>query len=235
MKKTYFLFISIFLTGFAFGQVTISHDYYPGVVQNGLVVNEALDTYGHNVYMHCTNDSGVSKNYKFRRVIVSSSTSFTDQFCDDNLCYSCSGPDWTSPSPMTVAAGDSTIMKPVLNFLDGGTALIRYYVLDNGNGDAIIDSVDLNVSSSVGYEEIDISMSAYPNPAAEDFYIDFAGNEGMNFQVVVYNVLGAEVMHKTIVNGVNKLNVENLNNGVYFYSITSNSDIIETKKLVVRH
>lgn len=235
MKHTYLLLVAFFFAGFSFGQVVIHLDSDPQTTQNGQVVNEIVESYGHNVYMHCLNSSGVAANYKFRRLILSQSTSFTDQFCDNNLCFSCTGSDYTTPASVSVAAGDSTIMKPVLNFSDGGTAVIRYYVLDADNGDAIIDSVDVNATSVVGVEDIEISMSAYPNPASDEFFINFTGNEGLTYNLVVYNVLGEEVMKRKVVNGVNTLNVADLKNGVYFYSITNNNDIIETKKLIVRH
>ena len=185
--------------------------------------------------MHVVNTSGATQDYKFRRVILSQSATFNDQFCDNSLCYPCSGTDYTTPASVNVPAGDSSIMKPVLNFTDGGTAVIRYYVLDANNGDAALDSVDINISSVMGVEEVDISFTSYPNPANQDLFVKFQGNEGMNFQLVIYNVLGEEVMTKSIVNGTNKINVAHLNNGVYFYSIVTNNEIIETKKLIVRH
>jgi len=37
-----------------------------------------------------------------------------------------------------------------------------------------------------------------------------------------------------LINGKNTLNIENLNPGVYFYSIKRNGNVIETKKLIVR-
>lgn len=235
MKNTYFLVIAFLFSGFAFSQVDIHYDSDPGTMINGTTQNIQVDYYGYNIYMHATNTSGAAANWKFRRIILNSSATFSDQLCDNNLCFSCSGNDYTTPSPVAVPAGDSSLFKPVLNFLDGGTATIRYIILDADNSDAPIDSVDFAINSSVGIEEIDISLSAYPNPASDDFFINFSGNEGMNFNVVMYNVLGEEVMRRTVVNGVNKLNVADLNNGVYFYSITNNNEIIETKKLIVKH
>ena len=235
MKNLYALIITVCFGSISFSQVEIHLDSDPATVQNGQSVNVSVDHYGYNVYMHCVNTSSSSMDYNFRRVIMSSTGSFTDQFCNSSLCFNCSGPDWTSPAVQTVAAADSTIMKPVINYSGGGTALLRYYVLDANNGDQIIDSVDINITSTVGIEEVDISFSSYPNPASGDFFIKFSGNEGMDFNVVVYNVLGAEVMKRNLSNGTNKLNVASLNNGVYFYSIVTGNEIIETKKLIVRH
>ncbi|MBD3636167.1 MAG: T9SS type A sorting domain-containing protein [Crocinitomicaceae bacterium] len=235
MKQTYFLLIAMFFSGFVFGQVEFHLDSDPQISQNGQTINLDVDYYGYTLYMHCLNTSGVTQGYKFRRVIESQSATFTDQFCDDNLCYSCSGTDWVSPAPVTVVAGDSTLFKPIYNFTDGGTATIKYYALDVNNGDQIIDSVTIQINSSVGIEEVDVSFTAYPNPVADNFFINFNGNEGLTFNLVIYNLVGEEVLKSTLTNGTNKLSLASLNNGVYFYSIVTNDDIIETKKIIVRH
>lgn len=241
MKNAYLIVVSIFLTGFAFGQsVHIHMDDDPLTAINGTTQNETVDHTQYNVYMHVTNISGSTMNWKFRRTIISESgASYTDQFCDDQICYNCDTyPTWTTSSQAitTKANGDSSIFKPIVNFTGGGTALIRYYVLDADNNDAPIDSVDINYSSVMSVdEEIDIAFTSYPNPASDDFFINFNGNDGVNFNLVVYNLVGEEVLKRNLINGTNKINVENLNSGVYFYSIVTSGEIIETKKLVVRH
>ncbi|UKN00884.1 T9SS type A sorting domain-containing protein [Paracrocinitomix mangrovi] len=237
MQKIYSLIIGCFAFSLgAVAQVEIHMDNDPGTNYNGQNVPLTIGYQDYTIYMHAVNTSGAAANYNFRRVIMSSTATFTDQFCDNQLCYVTSGNDWTTPQSNAIPAADSSLMKPLLNFTGGGDLHLRYYVLDADNGDAAIDSVDFTITSTVGIEEkIDISLSAYPNPANDEFFINFNGNEGKEFQLVVYNVVGAEVMKKTLVNGLNKLNVEDLNNGVYFYSIVNNNDIIETKKLLVRH
>ena len=234
MKHAYILFLATFISAISFGQI-IHYDNNPGVMENGQTINLNVDQYGYSVYMHCVNNTGSTVSWKFRRVILNSSTTFTDQFCDNNLCYSCSGTDYTTGDTVNVYDGDSTLMKPVLNFSDGGTASIRYYVLDAYNGDMVIDSVDVDVVSTVGINEVEIAFSAYPNPAADNFFINFQGNEGMIFNLVIYNLVGEEVLKRNISNGTNKISIDDLNNGVYFYSIVTNNEILETKKLIVRH
>ena len=62
-------------------------------------------------------------------------------------------------------------MKPTFNFLNGGgTALVRYYVLDVNENP--IDSVDVSVTCTVGIDEGEISILTYPNPTKESILVD---------------------------------------------------------------
>ena len=81
--------------------------------------------------------------------------------------------------------------------------------------------------------QVDLEYSVYPNPASDLLNINVS-NVGSNDMIVVYNILGEEVKNETLSNGLNVLSVSDLNNGVYFYSIVRNNEIVETKKLVVR-
>ena len=233
MNRFYTLIFCLFSTVLTFGQV-VHLDSEPLVSQNGQTIDLVIDYDYYSVYMHCLNTSGATVNWKFRRVIINESVAFNDQFCDDNLCYNCSGSDWTSGQMTTVVAGDSTIMKPIFTFSAGGTALIRYYILDADNGDAILDSVDLNITSLMGVAELQTKINAFPNPVSETFYIEIQnGNKGNN-EVLFYNLIGEKVKSVSLSEGLNSISTESMNNGVYFYTIMKNNKAIETKKLVVR-
>ena len=117
---------------------------------------------------------------KFRRVIISSTASFLDQFCDNWLCYSCSGSDWTTPASTTLQPGDSSIMKPQLEFTTAGTALIRYYIIDEN--DNPIDSVDLDINCTLSDNKIEnnLKYQISPNPANSEVLISLNGVENFN-------------------------------------------------------
>lgn len=236
MIKIYTLFSLILVTALSQAQVAIIMVDDPGNTYNGTVVPIVTNSASKTVYMKCKNISGAAFEMKFRRVIMSSTATFTDQFCDNVLCYPLAGQgnDWTAPNPNPISDTDTSDMKPIYDFTGGGDIYIRYYVLDGSNGDAVIDSIDFEISSALGYEESSIEVSSFPNPASDVFNIELGAN-GSTSQVIMYNVIGKEVMRKTLANGLNTLDVKELNNGVYFYSILNKNDIIETKKLVVRH
>jgi hypothetical protein len=166
---------------------------------------------------------------------MNNTSTFTDQFCDNQLCYplASQGNDWTTPSGATIAAGDTSDMKPLIDFTAGGELYLRYYVIDGGT-DIVLDSVDVHFTSGLGYEEVSYEISAYPNPAADVFTID-AETNGNILNVKMFNVLGEQVYSENLIEGINKIDVTSFQNGIYFYSIINGTDVIETKKLVVRH
>lgn len=227
------VFISLFSGNECFGQVDLHSDSDPGTTLNGTVVNLNIDQFGYTVYMQCVNTSGVAANYKFRRLILSQSTTFTDQFCDNNLCYPCSGTDYITPNPVSVPSNDSSLFKPIFNFSNGGTALIRYYVLDADNNDAAIDSVDFNINSTVGLEEEEISLSTYPNPVSDVLFVELNSSENGFHVITVNDLLGNMVLQSTISEGLNEFQLSSLQNGIYICTISTENKILKTEKFIL--
>ena len=92
MRHFIISFIFILISVSSIGQFDILWDDDPGVTYNGQTVTILKDYAGFDVYMHCQNNSSSAQDIKFRRVVLSSNdTLFNDQFCDNNLCYSCFG------------------------------------------------------------------------------------------------------------------------------------------------
>lgn len=236
MTKNYFLSLVAFLPFLSYGQVEFHLDGDPGVLYNGdTIVVVSTETNVHED-LRVVNASAVTQGYKWRRKIISSTSgSYTDQLCDDQLCFDCVGDPWTRPAYMNITAGDSTLFQPKLNSGGiSGTAHYRYYVLNSSM--IILDSVDVIFTTSVGIADAKkIEYKAYPNPASETFNLVLTSTQGSNVQIVIYNVIGSEVVRKNIVNGMNTISIETLDNGIYFYSILVNNEITETKKLIVRH
>ena len=77
----------------------------------------------------------------------------------------------------------------------------------------------------------------YPNPATNYANLDFNLTPSVkNAKVRVINLLGSVVKEANIENGTNqlKLDVSDLDNGVYFYSVLINGETYKTRKLVIR-
>lgn len=90
-----------------------------------------------------------------------------------------------------------------------------------------------------GAEEIsnvESFSNAYPTPANDVVNFDYRFNEGVNSAMVaVYNMMGQEVLRSDIsgMSGKLSLNVSDLADGVYFYSLVVNGKVEKSSKLVV--
>ena len=114
--KYYITSLVLFFCLVSHSQFDILWDDDPGNIYNYQTINISKDYGGFDVYMHCQNTSMASQEIKFGRIVLSSFSSFSDQFCDNNLCFPVFGNDWISPSSSIISAGDSSIMKPTFNF-----------------------------------------------------------------------------------------------------------------------
>jgi hypothetical protein len=236
--KNHLTIIFIFLISISFAQseIEIHLDSDPGVNYNGQTILDTSTTPSFNVYMRVVNKTNADLEVLFRRVIKSSDVDFYDQFCDQNLCHSCSGQDWTSPSetPIQISPNDSSLMKPQGTFLDEGTATIRYYIIDNSNAE-ILDSVDLSITynSVTGNQITQISnIVEYPNPANQLFNVDVQSEN--NLKLILFSITGKKIYETQLYQGNNQLNLDNLNSGMYLYSILSGEETIKTKRLIVK-
>ena len=78
------------------------------------------------------------------------------------------------------------------------------------------------------------TISAYPTPATD--IINFDYNVDGNAMVVIYNMMGQEVMRNEIAgqNGTLSMNVSDLSGGVYFYSLVINGKTEKSSKIIVK-
>lgn len=80
-------------------------------------------------------------------------------------------------------------------------------------------------------------FNAYPTPATDVVYFDYDFNGNVNSAaVVIYNMMGQEMMRSEIngQSGKHSMNVSNLNDGIYFYSLVINGQTYKSNKIVVR-
>ena len=149
------------------------------------------------------------------------------------MCYPCFGNDWTSPASTVLNVGDSSTMKPTLNFSNGaGTAEIRYYILDAS--DQPIDSVDVNITCTVGIDEVSsIIKNIYPNPTSEIVTIENSSISAMALEI--YNNQGILIQNRILTPGLNNLNVVSFPSGNYSLNIFKQGQFISSKRLVIQH
>jgi len=232
MKKIYTILSVLLISSSLFAQVEITNDSDNSAIVNGSTVIVSGDEALTSAHLHIKNISGSSIDFRWKRTVISTDiTSLSDQICDDDACFVCNGTTWTGSNILTVANSESTTFLPKIYTNNGGNAHLRYYVLDGGNNDAIIDSVDVKFTTFVSLSDNKVDFSVYPNPVNNVLNVSISEN---NTSISIFDIVGKNVAEMNLVNGKNTLNIENLNPGVYFYSIKRNGNVIETKKLIVK-
>ncbi len=79
------------------------------------------------------------------------------------------------------------------------------------------------------------NASIYPNPSSGELIITITSNSSNeDFTLILLSPSGKIVRSETIVNGVNKLNISDLLNGVYLLRIENGLEILRTKLIVMK-
>ena len=89
----------------------------------------------------------------------------------------------------------------------------------------------------VGVNNIDFknNINVYPNPAQTDLFIN-SNNITGNMNVKLYSITGKLLIEENMEASItNKINVSNLQDGIYMLSITGNNDKNATIKVVITH
>lgn len=73
-------------------------------------------------------------------------------------------------------------------------------------------------------------VKLYPNPSTNEVYVETGSYS--NCELQMYDVVGKLVIAKTI-NGKERLDVNQLSNGIYIYQIRNNEVILKTDKLII--
>ncbi len=189
------------------------------------------------------NSDSVSHTYKCRRTIFTVASDDSTQFCWGGLCY-----NWNtnlSSVSLAIAPGDTVdfaafgfhaIFRSKLSTI---TRYVHYQFYDiSTTSDST--GVTLKYNSTVGVDELDkiggSISNAYPNPANEVVSMKYDINEySQKGKIVFYDMVGKSVKEIALNDkkGTAKINVDDLNSGVYFYSFVVDGKAISTKKLVV--
>ena len=75
-----------------------------------------------------------------------------------------------------------------------------------------------------------VRFLVYPNPVSNELFISFPTNFS-EAKICLYNTLGQIILEKDIQNTNTSLSLQNINLGIYFYKIKSNS-FTQTGKII---
>jgi len=122
-----------------------------------------------------------------------------------------------------------------------GTSTIKYTFYNIDNTDQRVEVVVRYWASPQNIAEEAMNGGSisdiYPNPANSFINFDYLLTLKVNTaKVRIYNLLGATIKETVLERGTHnlKLDVFDLDNGIYFYSIVINGVIYQTKKFVIQ-
>ncbi len=242
MKNSYlYLLFTVFFSSAAFGQsIEIHHDGVVVTSPNDVVDGDVGGTYFFQGY-YIVNISESSLNLSWQRKAEFAENCLNDQVCTDESCYTPfdDGAIFNSPEPVTILPGDSTYFKVGASSIEFACCAIHKYYLTAGLG-ALQDSITVKfrigeTECFLGLEEdLTQDIKVYPNPASSELTILLNSYDSQS-ELKIYSILGEEVLSSKISSGKNEVNIENLANGIYFYTVTEQGHLIESKKLVIKH
>lgn len=124
------------------------------------------------------------------------------------------------------------------NPIEGCSMKVQYSFYVNEGDEPVVITIyfEYNTVSVEDYSDARIFSNAYPNPAKNMVSFDY--NMPSNTQsasVAIYNMMGQEVVRQELKLGDSRanINVSDLTDGVYFYSLIVNNQAVKTSKLVV--
>lgn len=88
-------------------------------------------------------------------------------------------------------------------------------------------------SAAISSATSEVVVNAYPNPAINNLTVSATGISE-SFVVRLTDVLG-KVVFEEVSSGTKKIDVSDYKNGVYLVSIFNEGDLIQTKRIVIKH
>lgn len=252
MKKLYSLVTVVLLAcSTGFGQVEIklwdtTTQSGTGNALNGQEYTYVVTTDGtHGVTINFKNTSAVTKTWKMERYRITDMAAWTDYLCwgapgdPFGQCYTAALMNtnpWTTPAQysLDVAAGGSANLVADTDTDGAGTEKYRFYLIEGQS--TRVDSVDVIVTSVLGVsdqKQEEVSIAVYPNPVSNVLTVSATGVEG-SVELKMVDVLGKVVLTESGA-PLNKVDVSNFKNGVYLVYVYNKGDLIQTKRIVIKH
>lgn len=165
----------------------------------------------------------------------------TNCFWDQTTSGLSSGCGYDVATTFNVLGKTTNEMKTQSTFTNSGFD----FVGETANGTEDIWKIDNNINNgypsifwqnnSVGINDIraNASFSIFPNPASNQVFINLKNYNKEKFKLNIYNQLGMIVKTVMINQTSNRINISELNNGIYFLKIDTPKGV-SCKKLIIQ-
>ena len=197
---------------------------------------------------HVENVSGVSASYTADVQEISNPSGVGLQVCYGTACYT------ATAGVLTVQQiGNSITLAPTaidqtfkvapfsLVWSTGDSAVWKVIVRNTANPlDTVSSIITWKLGTSTFVNDLssdEVVLSAYPNPATNNLTVKYnLQGRANDVKLNVYDVLGQELISRDLNDnkGSVKLDLKEVNSGVYFYAIKVAGETVRTERFIVR-
>lgn len=176
-----------------------------------------------------------------RRVEIQIGSTQKNFFCPDNNCLD----QRTDTYTVRLEPGE-TLERFSIGLEAGlteGFSSVKYQVFNKANPSEV-SQLDINFVVEAKQEKGHIYSSSqitihdlYPNPVVTSARIDYdIHQEHVKAKIIIHNILGSPLSAYDLTYGQNsvKIEAEQLNTGIYFYTLYINNESVLTRKLMVK-
>lgn len=157
--------------------------------------------------------------------------------CKFELCASgnCMGILYNNDILPSLAPGEKGWLQ--IHFWSGktyGINKIRYFIQNGSQSDTL--TWILKVEQLTGISESEIQQNPihiFPNPAHS--FLEISGVSIDNCEFILLDVFGKTVQKNYLSNDNNRLNIESIPSGMYFYRVKNSSSILRSGKILIAH
>ena len=249
MRKFLLSLVLVAMAGVASAQITFERiiNHQPaGAVEPGRyeIVGNVDDMQELSFVMNVINNGTDAVSMTCERTIVSITDGAGNNFCFGN-CF----PDDASFTEVTIDPISgidpnmpyypyefSAHFKPYDPMTwemmpEGAELTVQYTCTERGGEPMTFEFYFRYDTSSVDENVSKLFSNAYPNPASNFVNFDC---EMQNATIAIYNMMGQEVIRQDVNDSHVSINISDLTDGIYFYSVIVNGEAVKTSKLVVR-
>ncbi|MDQ3048858.1 MAG: T9SS type A sorting domain-containing protein [Bacteroidota bacterium] len=246
MKKIFTTLCLISSAYFAGAQTIVLLDEAMNVVSNTIIDIPMTVSSNHNEEILSYNPTASDETQKVLRTIYTVDPADQTQFCWGGLCYgfstNLSSLSATIPTMDTISFNQSPGMGFHAIFNSSavtGTRVVHYKFYDTTNpNDTVGVTLRYNIVAGINDEsKANGSISnAFPNPSSTTIAIKYDLNEFATEGKIVFHDMLGKAVKEIVLNdkqGTAKVNVSEMNAGIYFYTFMVNDKVLSTKKLVI--
>jgi len=117
-------------------------------------------------------------------------------------------------------------------YLPEGRYTLRYYIR---SGEFNTNWFETTSTPVTGLQTQKLSeLQIYPNPASDYVNVDLTGLNGGEYEIVIYNSVGQSIKVVKTTDSLNRIDISELNEGLYFVVVKNEGNPISKSKLIVR-